>query len=68
MNSKVIPELEARVVVVLSEEHGQAHPLLQGASDLPLHEWAQVNDCGAPGPSRDEPELFYQGEDDWEVQ
>ena len=56
MNSRVIPELEARVVVVF--------PVDQSFED----EWAQVNDCGAPGPSRDEPELFYQGEDDWEVQ
>jgi len=56
MNNKVIPELEARVVVVF--------PVDQSFED----EWAQVNDCGASGPSRDEPELFYQGEDDWEVQ
>ncbi len=28
-------------------------------------EWDNVLSCGAPGPSREAPELFHQGEDDW---
>ena len=30
-------------------------------------EWANALSCGAPGPSREAPELFYQGAEDWEV-
>ena len=30
-------------------------------------EWANALSCGAPGPGREAPELFYQGAEDWEV-
>jgi hypothetical protein len=30
-------------------------------------EWANALSCGALGPSREAPELFYQEEDDWPV-
>ncbi len=47
-DNQSLPELEARVIVVLPVE------------DQIELEWAGVNDCGALGPSREEPELFYQ--------
>jgi hypothetical protein len=29
-------------------------------------EWGAVLDCGALGPSQEEPSLFYQDADDWD--
>jgi len=41
--------------------------ILLPAEDKIELEWANVLSCGAPGPSREEAELFYQGAEDWEV-
>jgi hypothetical protein len=41
--------------------------LLRPADDENKAEWANVLGCGAPGPSREEAELFHQGAEDWEL-
>lgn len=57
MNSlNVIPDPEARVFIAV--------PVAEEQIEV---EWPSVLDCGALGPSREEPELFYQGVDDWEI-
>jgi len=40
--------------------------LLRAEDQIEL-EWARVLDCGAVGPSRDEPILFHQGAEDWDA-
>jgi hypothetical protein len=56
MNSNILSELQARIVVV-------AIPVAEDPIEV---EWANVNDCGALGPNYEEPSLFYQDVQDWE--
>ena len=52
MNRNILLELQAVIMGVVV------------AGDEIENEWANVNDCGAPGPSFEEPELLYQDSGD----
>jgi hypothetical protein len=57
--AKSLPDEEAQMNEMRSEPEAQVQLALLAKQYVDL-EWAGVLDCGALGPSQEEPALFYQ--------